>query len=62
MIRKRLSGVLAAGLKPILCIGETLEEREAGKTFEVLERQVREALSGFSAEDLRDLVIAYEPV
>ncbi len=62
MIRKRLSGVLSGSLKPILCIGETLEEREAGKTFEVLERQVREALSGFSAEDLQDLVIAYEPV
>jgi len=62
MVRKRLSGVLAVGLKPILCIGETLEEREAGKTFEVLERQVREALSGFSNEDLKDLVIAYEPV
>jgi len=62
MIRRRLEGVLSAGLRPILCIGETLEEREAGKTFEVLERQVREALSGFSADDLKVLVIAYEPV
>ncbi len=62
MIRKRLSGVISAGLKPILCVGETLTERESGKTFEVLERQVREALSGFSAEELKALVIAYEPV
>ncbi len=62
MIRKRLSGVISAGLKPVLCVGETLTERESGKTFEVLERQVREALSGFSAEELKALVIAYEPV
>ncbi|QJA05287.1 triose-phosphate isomerase [Thermosulfurimonas marina] len=62
MICKRLSGVMGAGLRPILCIGETLEEREAGKTFEVLERQVKAALQGFAAEDLRELVVAYEPV
>jgi len=62
MIRKRLEGVLKAGLRPILCVGERLEEREAGRTFEVLERQVREALSGFAPGDLGELVIAYEPV
>ncbi|HFC98699.1 MAG TPA: triose-phosphate isomerase [Thermosulfurimonas dismutans] len=62
MIRQRLSGVLSAGLKPILCVGETLEEREAGRTMEVLETQVRSALSGFSAAELQGLVIAYEPV
>jgi len=62
MIKQRLEGVLSAGLKAILCIGETLEEREAAKTFEVLERQIREALSGFSVQELQDLVVAYEPV
>ena len=62
MIRKRLEGVIGAGLRPILCIGETLEEREAGRTLEVLGRQVQAALQGFTREDLRDLVVAYEPV
>jgi triosephosphate isomerase len=51
---------LANGLKPILCVGERLEENEAGKTQEVIDRQVRGALNGI--EPVPDLVIAYEPV
>ena len=62
MIRQKVAAVLRHELVPILCIGETLEEREAGKTFSVLERQLKEGLKGLSAGDLKDLVIAYEPV
>jgi len=51
---------LANKLKPILCVGERLEENEAGKTREVVNRQVTAALNG--VEPVRDLVIAYEPV
>ncbi|GAA5483531.1 triose-phosphate isomerase [Haloferula sargassicola] len=49
-------------LKPIFCIGETLEEREGGKLEEVLRRQVTKGLEGFSDKDLSETVIAYEPV
>ncbi len=62
MIRQKIEAALKHELKPILCIGETLEEREAGKTFAVLERQLKEGLKGLSAGDLKDLVVAYEPV
>ncbi len=62
MIRDKIEAVLKYELVPILCIGEKLEEREAGKTLEVLERQIKEGLKGFSAQDLRSLVLAYEPV
>ena len=57
---KRTLTALNKGLIPIVCIGETLEERETGKTEEVLRRQVVEGLKG--VEDLTKLVIAYEPV
>jgi triosephosphate isomerase (TIM) len=60
MINKRMHGALAAGLTPIVCIGETLAEREAGKTFAVLERQIKESLAGLSPS--ASIVIAYEPV
>jgi triosephosphate isomerase len=53
---------LDAGLTPIVCVGETLAEREAGKTFSVIETQITGGLKGFSAEDAARLVIAYEPV
>lgn len=62
LINKKVTVALASELKPILCVGETLEEREAGKEKEVLERQLRGGLAGVSAEDLIDTVIAYEPV
>ncbi len=60
MINKRMHGVIAAGLAPIVCIGETLAEREAGKTFQVLEKQIRESMLGLSSSS--NAVIAYEPV
>ena len=60
MVNKKIEAALANKLKPILCIGERLEENEAGKTEEVVNRQVTAALSDI--EPVRDLVIAYEPV
>jgi triosephosphate isomerase len=54
--------VLQAGLLPILCVGETLAEREAGRTLEVVGRQVHGALDGLSAGELGKLTLAYEPV
>jgi triosephosphate isomerase len=54
--------VLEAGLAPIVCIGETLDEREAGRLEEVLERQIRTVLAGLDAEDAERLSWAYEPV
>jgi triosephosphate isomerase (TIM) len=62
LIRKKIQRALAVGLEPILCIGETLEEREAGQMQSTLERQVKEALEGFSHEEVSKIVIAYEPV
>ena len=53
---------LANGLKVILCVGENLDEREAGKHFDVCETQIKNVLYNFSAEDMKDIVIAYEPV
>jgi triosephosphate isomerase (TIM) len=61
-IARKVPAALAAGLQPILCIGESLEEREAGQTEAVLRRQVEADLAGVGDSDLRNLVIAYEPV
>ena len=61
-VNKRLKAALAQGLVPIVCIGETLAERDGGKLQEVLARQVKCALEGFTASQLETLVIAYEPV
>lgn len=60
IVNKKVKAALTNKLKPILCVGERLEENEAGKTEEVINRQVRGALNGI--EPVRDLVIAYEPV
>jgi triosephosphate isomerase len=62
LINKKVLAAHASELKPILCVGETLAEREAGKEKEVLETQLRGALVGVTAEQLLDTVIAYEPV
>ena len=53
---------LEAGLKVILCVGENLDEREAGKHFEVVTNQTKAVLYNFTAEDMKNIVIAYEPV
>jgi triosephosphate isomerase len=62
MINQRLRGVLSHGLMPILCIGETLAQRQAGETMAVLEEQLRAGLVGVTIDDPARLIIAYEPV
>ena len=61
-VNRKVSAVLKAGMLPIVCVGETLEEREGAKTLTVVETQVKACLSGFSATDGARFVIAYEPV
>ncbi len=61
-VRKRMKAALAGGLNPIVCVGETLDERESGATEAVVERQVRAAIEDCTGEDWARLVIAYEPV
>ena len=59
-VNKRMHAALAAGLTPIVCVGESLEERETGKTEAVLSVQIEEGLKGL--EDVSKIVIAYEPI
>jgi triosephosphate isomerase (TIM) len=61
-VNKRLGAALKGGVVPIVCIGETLAERQGGKLEQVLSTQITGALAGFTAEQLKPLVIAYEPV
>lgn len=61
-IARKLKTALEKKLKPILCIGEHLEEREAGKVEEVLSKQLEADFAGFSAEDAKKVVVAYEPI
>ncbi|MFN8544614.1 MAG: triose-phosphate isomerase [Candidatus Binatia bacterium] len=61
-VAKRVGAALAAGLTPIVCVGETLAEREAGATAAVIQRQIAGGLAGRSAADLDRCVVAYEPV
>jgi triosephosphate isomerase len=61
-VRKKVGALLGAKVKPIVCVGETLAEREAGKTLEVVARQVRGGLAGLKLEELAQLTLAYEPV
>ncbi|MFA5612503.1 MAG: triose-phosphate isomerase [Anaerolineaceae bacterium] len=61
-VNKKVMAALNAGLLPIVCVGETLEENEAGHTEAVVGRMVREGLKGLSQEQAKQIVIAYEPV
>jgi triosephosphate isomerase len=61
-VRKKLGAALAADLTAIVCIGETLEERDSNRTTEILERQLDEALGALTPAQVAALVIAYEPV
>ncbi len=61
-VNRRLHAALKHGLTPIVCVGETLAENEAGKTAEVVTRQVKGALAGLTEEQAAGLVVAYEPV
>lgn len=61
-VNMRMKAALQAGLKPIVCVGETLEEREGNKTEEVVVRQTVEAFKDIDENELKNIVIAYEPV
>lgn len=61
-VNLRTKSALANGLTPIICVGESLEQREAGVTETLVKYQTQAALSGVSAEDAKNLVIAYEPI
>lgn len=61
-VNARARAALSAGLKPIVCVGETLEQREGGETLELLHRQLTAALDGVTQKQLAGLVLAYEPV
>jgi triosephosphate isomerase len=61
-VNKKLKAALAAKLVPIVCVGETLDERQSNKTWRVLETQLVGALKGFAPADLAAVVVAYEPV
>lgn len=62
VVATKFRAVQAAGMQPILCVGETLAEREAGATEDVVGRQLRAVADGLGADGLRDSVLAYEPV
>jgi triosephosphate isomerase len=62
LVNRKLRAALATGMTPIVCVGETLAEREAGRTFEVLERQFLCGLAGLTSSDFSRIIIAYEPV
>ncbi|HUT73393.1 MAG TPA: triose-phosphate isomerase [Armatimonadota bacterium] len=61
-VNRKALAALAAGLAPIICLGETLQERDRGETDDVVREQARRALAGMTAEQVAGLVIAYEPV
>ena len=61
-VNKKILAALAVDLKPILCVGETLEENESGQTGDVVKRQISAGLTGVSEEQMAQLKIAYEPV
>ncbi|MGL4394319.1 MAG: triose-phosphate isomerase [Brevinema sp.] len=62
MVNKKMKAAIAHGITPVLCIGESLEEREGGKLEAVLNTQIKGAFEGISAADAQKVVIAYEPV
>ncbi len=61
-VNKRIKAALAHDLKPIVCVGEVLQEREDGKAFDVIQKQCEGAFAGLTAAEMEKLVIAYEPV
>jgi triosephosphate isomerase (TIM) len=61
-VNRKVAAAFAGGLTAIVCIGETLDQRERNETFEVLDRQIKQGFDGLTAEQLAQLVIAYEPV
>jgi triosephosphate isomerase len=62
LINKKINAAISGGLLPIFCVGELLEQREAGRTQEVVAEQIKKGLSGISKEKIEAVTIAYEPV
>jgi triosephosphate isomerase len=62
IVNKKLKKALAVGLKPIVCVGETLEQREQGITMQVITSQTEKALEGLETSDVEKVIIAYEPI
>ena len=61
-VNKKVIAALKHGIKPIVCVGESLEERESNKEKDVVRRQITKSLEGLKAEDVKNIVIAYEPI
>ena len=61
-VNKKVKAAYAVGLKPIVCVGESLEEREAGKTEDIITNQTRLALEGLSEDEVKRTIVAYEPI
>ena len=61
-VNKKIKSALAVDLKPIVCVGETLEQREAGVTEQIITAQVEKAFEGIAASDLDKIIVAYEPI
>ncbi len=61
-VNKKVKAAFANGLKPIVCVGETLEQREAGQTVEIITSQIEKALKDLTAEQAENTIIAYEPI
>ncbi|MDD5503695.1 MAG: triose-phosphate isomerase [Candidatus Omnitrophica bacterium] len=61
-VNKKIKAALEAGLKPIVCVGETLNQREQGKAFDVIKDHVQNALEGIKSDSMKNIVFAYEPV
>ncbi len=62
IVNKKISAALTSGLTPIVCVGESLEQRQKGMTFEIIEQQIKECLYGLSASEVKSIIIAYEPI
>jgi len=62
LVNKKIKSALAKGLKPIFCVGELLEQREKGETMKVVSSQIEKGLEGISAEQMKNIIFAYEPV
>jgi triosephosphate isomerase len=62
IVNRKMTAAFGAGLTPIACIGETLDQRERNETFDVLDRQIRQGFDGVTGGQIGQLVVAYEPV
>jgi triosephosphate isomerase len=62
IVNRKVRAAMAAGLTPIVCVGETLDEREAGHTFDVVDRQLSDGLDGLTAGEVAGFAVAYEPI